>query len=253
MVCILGRWGRISLIECLLRLNPLQGIDLLAGYDVLIVPGEYNDMVTVSFRDFYKKDLQISRELFGRYLHEGKGFTIEEIAYVTVTGGTMLDFEICVPFCYSDYDINGFLKSADAIIILCEAAHMGMEYERREIEKLFSYRKLKNLFFLVRGFGILKEEDKGEFFDRLENHLGSVFVDEKGKFQQELYERRVFLVDLALAEAARLGGTLQYGKGGEWIRRKVNRLEDSLSGFQSFETALKTFLRTQKWNKIGKY
>lgn len=256
MVCILGR-GRISLIECLLRLDSLHWINSLVGVNVRIVPGDCNDMVTVTFRDSHKKDVQVPRDMFKRCLHDGElGFRINEIAYVTVTGGDMVNFEICIPVPYSfdsPHDPNEFLNYADVIIMLVDAARMGAEYERREIEELFGHRNLKHVFFLVRHFNILEEEDKDKFFDTLENHLGSVFVDWNGNFQQELYERRVFLVDLVLAKAARLGEMLQYRKGVEYIERKVNRLEDSLSGFQSFETALKTFLRTQKWNQIGKY
>lgn len=256
MVCMLGR-GRISLIECLLRSDSLHWINSLAGVNVRIVPGDCNDMVTVIFRDPCKKDVQVSQDILRRCLYDGElGFTINEIAYVTVTGGDMLNFEICLPVPYSfdsPYDWNEFRKKANVIIMLVDTSHMGIECERREIEQLFAYRNLKNVFFLVRHFEIWEEEDKDKFFDSLENHLGSVFVDWNGNFQQELYDRRVFLVDLELAKAARLGETRRYRKGVEYIERKVNRLEDSLSGFQSFETALKTFLRTQKWNSVGKY
>lgn len=255
MVCILGR-GRRSLIECLLRQNPLRGIDLFGGYDVLIVPGEYNDFVTVSFRDPYKKDVRISQDIFRRCLYNGElGFSKEEIAYVTVTGGDMVNFEICIPvsdFHYVPRDRNGFLEHANVIIMLVDAPRTGIGDAQREVETLFGYRNMRNVFFLVNNFNILKDEDKTEFFDRLKNQIGSVFTDANGNFQRELYEHRVFLVDLNTSRAARLRESQFYIMNGKQIKRNVDILEDSMTGVPDFENVLNAYLRTQKWNRIGK-
>lgn len=254
VICICGRWGVRCFLEAFLRQDCLKGIDLFKGYDIRIVPGACDEMVEVTFLDPYKKAVQMPRDLFSDRLHQGDGeFSVQDIAYVTIVGGTLEGIEICIPFVYSDFDKNGFINCADAIIEIEDASRLESAHKRERIEVCYANRCLKNVFFLVNHFNLLKEEYKQLFFDELEKYLGSVFVDRNGNFQPELYERRVFLVNLDIAKAARLGETLQIREGKEFRIRKVNRLEDSLSGFQSFENALKTFLRAQKWNQLGKH
>lgn len=226
----------INLMKCLLK------HELNVGHCAMrILPGEWEDTVTVTFRDPQKKAVRVEKSLYrSYYLHTDElGFTGEDVAYITTAGGYADKIEIRITEPYG-WDRNNFADSADVNIMVISATHDWLD--QVFIERKFAGKSSRNVFFIIANFGLVAKEDKDEFFSRIKELLGSTFTDCNGNFDRELYEQRVFLTDLHTSAMARTGGEERYIKDGASFVRRVDPLENRLTGVPVFEMELKRFL-----------
>ena len=86
-------------------------------------------------------------------------------------------------------------KKANAIIfLLCSDRNFDQD-ERDYIAQNYAGKNLKNVFFLVTKFDYMKRpKDKDDVKQRSRSELERVFTDANGKFDEELYAKRVFFV-----------------------------------------------------------
>lgn len=224
-----------------------------------IVNGKNSDMVTVTYRDPNRADTVMAYDKFKAEfrLDEKDSDKFKEIAYVTVTNEM---YNPAVAFVDSpgldhtetDNEIsNTFANKADAIVMVLSAAKLGSDGERKYIQERFAGRGLKNVFFVINWYNILKPEDEEAFPEQLLNLIGCAFTDAEGNFNEDLYNQRVFPVDAYTSECARTGKKKQEKKGIKFIEYSVAPEEDEFTGIPDFERALTEFLDSPEKEKAA--
>lgn len=224
-----------------------------------IVNGKNSDMVTVTYRDPNKPDTIMQYEKFKSEFRLDAKVTdkFKEIAYVTVTNemsNPAVAFVDSPGLENNEVDnavANGFADKADAIVMVLTAAKLGSESERKYIQERFAGRSLKNVFFVINWYNVLKPEDEESFPEQLLNLIGCVFTDEEGNFNEELYNQRVFPVDAYTSECARTGKKKQEKKGIKFVEYDVAPEEDEFTGIPEFERALTEFLDSPEKEKAA--
>lgn len=222
-----------------------------------IINGKNSNMVTVTYRDASKEDSIMPYERFKEEfrLDDKNSDKFREIAYVTITNemrNQAVAFVDSPGLDHTETDnevSNMFADKADAIVMVLTAAKLGSDNERTYIQKRFAGRGLKNVFFVVNWYNILKEEDLETFPDQLQNLIGSVFTDVNGNFDEELYNQRVFCVDAYTSECARTGKEKEERKGIKFVKTRVKLEEDKYTGVPEFEKALTEFLDSPEKEK----
>ncbi|WP_461205054.1 dynamin family protein [Clostridium sp. DL1XJH146] len=119
-----------------------------------------------------------------------------------------------------------FIPNADAIIFLLDAVHLFSKNDKEYIRENFSDRQLKNVFFVINRINQINEPLESIKPD-VERPLRSVFKDEDGNLDKELFSKRVFYVNAYGAFKAKESG-------------HDDDLEDT--GFVEFEKNLEEFL-----------
>lgn len=224
-----------------------------------IVNGKNSNMVTVTYRDSSRPDSVMPYEKFKSdfRLDEKDSDKFKEIAYVTITNemrNQAVTFVDSPGLDHSEMDnevSNVFADKADAIVMVLSAAKLGSDNERAYIQKRFAGRGLRNVFFVINWYNILKAEDVEAFPEQLKNLIGCAFTDANGNFDEELYNQRVFPVDAYTSECARTGVPKQERKGIKFIETPVAPEEDAYTGVPEFEKALTKFLDSPEKEKTA--
>lgn len=224
-----------------------------------IVNGKNSNMVTVTYRDSSRPDSVMPYEKFKSdfRLDEKDSDKFKEIAYVTMTNemrNQAVTFVDSPGLDHSETDnevSNVFADKADAIVMVLSAAKLGSDNERAYIQKRFAGRGLRNVFFVINWYNILKAEDVEAFPEQLKNLIGCAFTDANGNFDEELYNQRVFPVDAYTSECARTGVPKQERKGIKFIETPVAPEEDAYTGVPEFEKALTEFLDSPEKEKTA--
>lgn len=224
-----------------------------------IVNGKNSNMVTVTYRDSSRPDSVMPYEKFKSdfRLDEKDSDKFKEIAYVTITNemrNQAVTFVDSPGLDHSETDnevSNVFADKADAIVMVLSAAKLGSDKERAYIQKRFAGRGLRNVFFVINWYNILKAEDVEAFPEQLKNLIGCAFTDANGNFDEELYNQRVFPVDAYTSECARTGVPKQERKGIKFIETPVAPEEDAYTGVPEFEKALTEFLDSPEKEKTA--
>ena len=135
-----------------------------------------------------------------------------------------------------------FLPKADAIIFSLNATALLGGNEMTYIYNNFNGKHLRNVFFVINRINQINPgELETNVMPLVESKLKGVFTDYNGKFDRELYNKRVFYVDALSAFCARTGKPLKV-----LVARREYELEPDLegSGIPEFEAALKEFLNS---------
>lgn len=121
-------------------------------------------------------------------------------------------------------------KKANAIIfLLCSDRNFDQD-ERDYIAQNYAGKNLKNVFFLVTKFDYMKRpKDQDDVKQRSRSELERVFTDANGKFDEDLYAKRVFFVSAL--------DTLIY--------RENNKGNEDIE-FSNFERELEIFLQNDE-------
>ncbi len=243
--------GKSTLINALTRRQLLK-TSLKAETAVLtrIINGKNSDMVTVTYRDPERPDTVMPYEKFKKdfRLDSEDPDKFKEIAYVTITNemrNKSVTFVDSPGLDHTETDnevSNVFADKADAIVMVLSAAQMGKDSERKYIQTRFAGRGLRNVFFVINWYNLLKPEDEAEFPKQLKSLIGCVFTDADGNFDEELYHQRVFFVDAYTSECARLGWSKKEKKGNRFIEVPIAPEEDAYTGVPELEQALYQYL-----------
>ena len=139
---------------------------------------------------------------------------------------------------------NNFLPEANAVVFMLDAAALFSAKEREYISDNFNGKHMTNLFFLVNRVNqLVPGQLESSVIPGVKNGLKDVFVDENGRFDEKLYNRRVFFVDAYGAECARTGEPYKIKVGNREMTVPVE-LEDT--GMVAFEDELRAFLNSDE-------
>ena len=242
--------------RCLLKTSVKPETAVLAK----IINGQNSDMVTVTFRDSTRSDVMIPYEKFRNEfrLDDEHSDKFKEIAYVTVTNemrNKAVAFVDSPGLDHTETDnevSNAFADKADAIVMVLSAVKLGSDTERDYIEKRFAGQNLDNVFFVINWYNAITSEAAAiEFSKHLKNVIGSAFTDADGNFNQNLYDKRVFLIDAYTSECARTGSPKSERKGITYVDTPVAPEEDEYTGVPEFEKALTEFLDSPEKEKAA--
>lgn len=97
-----------------------------------------------------------------------------------------------------------FLKQSQAIIFVLNATQPLSEDERDFIKSYFEPGRVNNVFFVVNRINLIEEEDVDEIKQFVKKFLRNYFINQRGDFDEQLYNRRVFFVNAKGALDARM-------------------------------------------------
>lgn len=97
-----------------------------------------------------------------------------------------------------------FLKQSQAIIFVLNATQIISEDERDFIENYFEPGRVNNVFFVVNRINLVEEEEINDIKQFVKSFLENYFIDRRGEFDEQLYNRRVFFVNAKGALDARM-------------------------------------------------
>src|SRR5579884_1866399 len=89
---------------------------------------------------------------------------------------------------------TGYLRQAQAVIVVLNATRILGQAEREFIENELGRGRLENVFFVVNRMDQINLADAAGIRHWVESNLASHFMDDDGRFDRDLYERRVFFV-----------------------------------------------------------
>jgi hypothetical protein len=101
---------------------------------------------------------------------------------------------------------TSFLKQAEAVIFVLNATRILTRDEREFIDTVLGEGRLPHVFFVVNRINQIDPTGVEEIRQWVERALAPHFRDERGDFDRDLYERRVFFVNARGALEARSGG-----------------------------------------------
>jgi GTP-binding protein EngB required for normal cell division/uncharacterized Fe-S cluster-containing radical SAM superfamily protein len=131
---------------------------------------------------------------------------------------------------------ESFLKEADALIFVLDATkQLGIE-ERDFLIKHIGQNRLEQVFFVVNRINFIEDEDKEEVYEHVQKKLRKHFCDLNGRFDKDLYYKRVFWVNAL----------------GALMSRQASPPDDVAfenSGVKTFEDQLEAFLTKEQMLK----
>ena len=129
---------------------------------------------------------------------------------------------------------------ANAIVFLMNATKPLEISEQDRIAAKYFNKQLKNVFFVVNRFNSLNsQEEREDVIKRYKEFLSQVFVDKRGKVDNELMEKRVFFINAKGAESLRAEGHYKILVGGKEVEMPLTIEE---TGVPELENALSDFL-----------
>lgn len=138
---------------------------------------------------------------------------------------------------------NEYVPKANAIIFMLSALALFSAKEKEYIKENFEGKHLKNVFFVINRINQVNEPLEENVMPTVRNSLSKVFTDASGKFDEKLYEKRVFYVDAYGALCARTGEPYKILAG---RKEMVAPIAIEETGFPEFEAALKDFLNSDE-------
>ena len=131
--------------------------------------------------------------------------------------------------------VRRFENNANAILFVMNSTIPFTLDEKEYIERHYAGRHMGNIFFVFNRFDRLTEQAQEEVKAMVPQWLHDVFIDENGKFDQELFESRVFYTDAYHSLKARTGEKIKTPYG-------MMECDDSVSGVPELQAALSDFL-----------
>lgn len=128
-----------------------------------------------------------------------------------------------------------FAKDASAIVHLINSTMPFIAPDKDYIATHYANRHMHNLFFVCNRFDSLNEQAQAALKESVRQQLHDVFVDENGKFDEELYRDRVFYTNAYGSLHARLGKPIKTPYG-------VVDIDDATTGVPEFEGSIGKFL-----------
>lgn len=130
-----------------------------------------------------------------------------------------------------------FADKVDALVYVISAmAPLDMN-DKAYISKHFVNKHKENVFFVVNKMNMLgSEQNVNDVKEYVRSNLHNVFVDKGGRFDEELYQKRVFYVNALGSLNTRLNRKTTIMPGLEIL------IPDDSTGVPEFEAALEEFL-----------
>ena len=146
---------------------------------------------------------------------------------------------------------NKPMSSANVIIFILDACSLFSMHERDFISTYFYEKHMDNVFFAVNRIGQLSDAPMLESYIKpcVKQHLQKVFEDKNGRFDEELYGKRVFFVDAYGALCAKTGEKIKVFAGRRWFEFDADINE---TGFLEFEAALEQYHLESELQRMAK-
>ncbi|MGM9891141.1 MAG: dynamin family protein [Floccifex porci] len=135
-----------------------------------------------------------------------------------------------------------FAESANAIVHLINSTMPFIEDDKEYIASHYANKHMKNIFFVCNRFDALDEKAQEELKQSTRKQLKDVFTDEKGRFDEKLFNNRVFYTDAYHSLNARIGKQVKTPFG-------MMKCDDSVTGVPEFEEALGKYLTSDDRDK----
>lgn len=223
-----------------------------------IVNGQDNLHVVISHRDGSPETTMTLKQFQDEFhLDSADPKKFENIRFVTVERKLPLDTVVFVDSPglgntdLDDYIANDFSKNADAVVFMVHANEPLNKNDREYIQRNYEKRHFKNLFFVVNWYNVVAKEEQPKLRARIRELLKPVFEDEHGKFDEALYEQRVFFVNSYIAECFRTGSPYTVLVGNREIPIDVTEEDVNGGGLPEFEGALMDFLNSSDKDRDG--
>ena len=135
-----------------------------------------------------------------------------------------------------------FAESASAIVYMINSAMPFVLEDKEYIASHYAGRHMKNIFFVCNRFDALDDQSKEDLRKSVRQQLKDVFTDRSGRFDEELFQSRVFYTDAYHSLCARVGEEVQtpFGK---------MPCDDSVTGVPEFERDLGNYLTADDRDK----
>lgn len=193
---------------------------------------EHKEVEIISFEELADKiRTERLKELDVRYIE----FTLPELVFEN-------NIEIIlIPLMYNtlNFEIEQLKNNCDVIIHVFDILHAFMTNERDWFKVQFENKQLKNVFFVGTKYDVVKLSQQEELKDYTLSVLYNIFIDKNGKFDNHLYEQRVFLVNAFGSLCIRTGEPYEIVIGKKRIEVP---LTDDETGVPKFEKALMDFI-----------
>ena len=190
-------------------------------------------------------NLEDFRQLRGRYEPDEDDMSVEpDYAVMYQSGKIMGDERVSLVECCFHKELPYYLLEfehmACAIVFVIGTSVALTQIELDYIRLHYEGRHMKNVFFICTHIDFLYDKEQDEFRKAVKRCLNTVFTDEHGKFDEELFARRVFYVDAYHSFLARIGepaGITPYER---------LKYSDEFTGVPEFEHELIRFITGQK-------
>ena len=137
---------------------------------------------------------------------------------------------------------NEFVPKANAIIFTLSATSLFSSAEKEYIAANFAGKNMRNVFFVINRIDNLTEGQlESSVIPTVRMGLADVFTDENGRFDEELYNKRVFFTNAYGALCARTGEQYKIILGKKEVPVDIE-IEDT--GMLDFEGSLREFLNS---------
>lgn len=139
---------------------------------------------------------------------------------------------------------NEFVPKANAIIFTMSATSLFSAKEKEYIAENFAGKEMRNVFFVINRIDNLTEGQlENSVKPSVKAGVADVFTDSKGRFNEQLYNSRVFFTNAYGALCVRTGAPYKVVIGKTEVPVPIE-LEDT--GMLEFEAALRDFLNSEE-------
>lgn len=135
-----------------------------------------------------------------------------------------------------------FAENASAIVYMINSAMPFVLEDKEYIASHYAGRHMRNIFFVCNRFDALDEQSKQDLKKSVRQQLKDVFTDRNGRFDEDLFNSRVFYTDAYHSLCARVGEEVQTPFG-------TMACDDSITGVPEFENDLNTYLTADDRDK----
>ena len=145
-----------------------------------------------------------------------------------------------------DKTTKEYLPKADAVIFMLNAVSLFSKAEKEFINKNFAGKNKNNVFFVVNRVNQLQPGQlEKNIIPSVKTGLRSCFTDESGRFDEDLFNRRVFYVNAYGALCAVTGQEEEAFVGGRWVSFPV---DINATGMPEFEENQMAFIDSDERN-----
>lgn len=127
-----------------------------------------------------------------------------------------------------------FAESANAIVHLINSTQPFVLEDKEYIASHYAGRHMKNVFFVCNRYDSLNEDEQNDLRESARRQLKDVFTDKNGRFDEELFQSRVFYTDAYHSMLYRIGKSSE---------------SDENMGVPDFEDALGKYLTADDRDK----
>lgn len=141
-----------------------------------------------------------------------------------------------------------FAESANAIVHLINSTMPFVLEDKEYIASHYAKRHMKNVFFVCNRYDSLNEDAQNDLKESVRDQLEDVFTDENGRFDEELFQNRVFYTDAYHSMLYRIGESKESDKN-----MGVPDFEDALGKYLTADDRDKEAFRSYMSQLASKY